>query len=84
MKRRGLVVPDDVALAGFSNTEIAELIDPPLTLIRQPAREMGEAAIDLLLQLIKSKRPVRDFEQRILSPDLQVRQSSQLVRQNRK
>ncbi len=82
LKRRGLKVPDDVALAGFSNTEIAEIIDPPLTQVRQPAREMGEAAIDLLLQLINSKRPVKDFEKRILSPDLQIRASSKVVRKS--
>ena len=76
LKRRGLRVPGDVALAGFSNTDIPELIDPPLTVVRQPAREMGEAAIDLLLQLINSKRPVREFEKRMLSPELQVRESS--------
>ncbi len=76
LKRRGLKVPDDVALAGFSNTDIAELIDPPLTIVRQPARDMGEAAIDLLLQLIDSKRPVKEFERRMLTPELQIRESS--------
>jgi LacI family transcriptional regulator len=76
LKRRGMKVPDDVALAGFSNTDIPELIDPPLTVVRQPAREMGEAAIDLLLQLIDSKRPVTEFERRMLTPELQVRESS--------
>lgn len=77
LKRRGIKVPQDVALAGFSNTDIPELIDPPLTLIRQPAREMGAAAIDLLLQMVNSKRPVKEFEKRRLSPELQIRESSQ-------
>ncbi len=76
LKRRGLKIPDDISLAGFSNTEIAELIDPPLTVIRQPAYEMGKAATELLLQLIESKRPIKDFEKRILTPELQIRESS--------
>ena len=65
-----------VALAGFSNTDIGELLSPPLTLIRQPAREMGEAAADLLLQIVNSKRPIKQFEKRMLTPQLQVRESS--------
>ena len=76
LKRRGLKVPDDVSLVGFSNTDIAELIDPPLTVVRQPAIEMGKDATDLLLQLIESKRPIKEFEKRILTPELQIRESS--------
>ncbi|MGK2862227.1 MAG: LacI family DNA-binding transcriptional regulator [Chitinophagaceae bacterium] len=76
LSRRGLKVPDDIAIAGFSNTDLAELINPPLTLIRQPAEEMGRAATELLLQLIESKRPIKDFEKRVLTPELQIRASS--------
>ena len=76
LKRRGLKVPDDISVVGFSNTDIAELIDPPLTLVRQPAFEMGKAATELLLQLIESKRPIKDFEKRIMTPELQIRESS--------
>jgi len=74
--RRGLRVPDDMALIGFSNTDIPELINPPLSLVRQPAYEMGKAATELLLQLIESKRPITEFEKRVLSPELQFRKSS--------
>lgn len=76
LKRRGLKVPADVALVGFTNSDIAELVDPPLTIIRQPAEEMGRAATELLLQLIESKRPVKEFEKRVLTPELQIRDSS--------
>lgn len=76
LTRRGIRVPDDIAVVGFSNTELAELMSPPLTLVRQPANEMGRAATELLLQLIESKRPIKDFEKRVLTPELQVRASS--------
>ena len=76
LSRRRIKVPDDIALVGFSNTDLAELINPPLTLIRQPAEEMGRAATELLLQLIESKRPIKDFEKRVLTPELQIRGSS--------
>ena len=74
--RRGLKVPEDIALAGFSNSDIAELLNPSLTVVRQPAMEMGRAATELLLQLIENKRPVTQFEKRILTPELIIGQSS--------
>jgi len=74
--RRGMRVPADIALVGFSNSDIAELLNPSLTVIRQPALEMGKAATELLLQLIESKRPVTQFENRVMTPQLILGNSS--------
>ena len=45
--RRGIRVPDEMAVIGFSNTDIPELLNPSLSVIRQPAYEMGKAATEL-------------------------------------
>lgn len=74
--RRGIKVPEEMALVGFSNSDIAELLNPALTVVRQPAMEMGRAATELLLQLIESKRPVTQFENRVLTPELIIGRSS--------
>ena len=84
LKARGLSVPDDIGLVGFSNTDLTELLDPPLSVIRQPAFEMGEIAISLLLQLIESKRPVTDFETRVLPTELLLRNSTRKLKQRLK
>jgi len=76
LKRRGLKIPEEIALSGFLNTDHAEFFDPPLTVVRQPAFEMGKASTELLLQLIESKRKIQDFERRMLAPQLIVRNSS--------
>ena len=76
LHRRGLKVPADIALVGFSNSDIAELLHPALTVVRQPAYEMGRAATELLLQQIESKRPIKQFEKRVLLPELTIRHSS--------
>ncbi len=76
LKAKGIKVPDEMGLVGFLNNDLASLMNPPLTVIRQPAFEMGKAAIELLLQLIDSKRPVVEFEKRMLLPELIVRESS--------
>jgi LacI family transcriptional regulator len=76
LNRMGLKVPEDIGLIGFSNTDLTELLNPPLSIIKQPAFEMGEVAMTLLLQLIESKRPVMDFETRVLSTELMIRSST--------
>lgn len=76
LKERKIKVPDEVAVIGFSNTDLTDLIDPPLSVIRQPAFEMGEAATELLLTLIRSKKPVTKFETRIHTTELLIKKST--------
>jgi len=73
---RGIIVPDDLAIAGFSNSDIAHLLRPSLTTVRQPALEMGRVAAELLLQLITSKRQLTEFQKRVFAPELIIRDSS--------
>jgi DNA-binding LacI/PurR family transcriptional regulator len=63
-------VPEDIGLIGFSNSELTELLNPPLTIIKQPAFEMGKLAMQSLLQLVESKRPVTDFVTHKLTAEL--------------
>lgn len=80
LKARNLNVPGDIGLIGFSNTDLAEFLDPPLSIIKQPAFEMGEVAMNLLLKLIESKRPVTDFETKMLSTELLIRNSTRKIK----
>ncbi len=66
-------VPDDIAIVGFSNSDVLDLFNPPLTSVRQPAFEMGQLATEMLLKLIEAKYPVEEFEKRVLETDLCVR-----------
>jgi LacI family transcriptional regulator len=50
-RTRGLRVPDDLSIVGFDDQEfIASELDPPLTTVRLPHREMGQLAVQLLLE----------------------------------
>lgn len=84
LKAKGLSVPADMGLLGFSNTDLTELLDPPLSIIKQPAFEMGEISMGLLLQLIESKRPVTDFETKVLSTELLIRGSTRKMKNKTK
>ncbi len=84
LKAKNISVPNDIGLIGFSNTDLTELLDPPLSIIKQPAFEMGEMSMQLLLQLIESKRPVTDFETRMLSTELLIRDSTRQTKKKAK
>jgi LacI family transcriptional regulator len=66
----------DAGFTGFTNTQVGDLFSPSLTVIRQPAFEIGQTATELLVQIIESKRPVVDFETRVLETNLVIRESS--------
>jgi LacI family transcriptional regulator len=51
-RKNGLSVPDDMSLVGFDDMPFAELIDPPLTTVRQPVADMGRIAFERLLALL--------------------------------
>jgi len=70
----GLAVPDDVALVGFDNTRLCSIVRPTLSSVRIPLRELGAAAIDLLIRRMDD--PDADSHRVHLPARLEVRQSS--------
>ena len=46
----GLKIPDDVAVASFNDISVAQFLNPPLSTIHLPAEEIGETAVELLLE----------------------------------
>ena len=74
-KNLKIAVPKDMAIAGFSNSDVLDLFNPSLTSVRQPAFEIGQLATQMLLQLIEAKYPVEEFEKKILPTDLFIRNS---------
>jgi LacI family transcriptional regulator len=69
-------IPDDIAVIGFTNTNLGELFNPSLSVVRQPAFEIGQVATELLISMIESKRPVIEFETRVLQTEMVIRASS--------
>ena len=56
-QRRGLLVPDQLAIAGFGNFNIAAQLNPSLTTVAVPAYEIGKQAAEYLLKRM-GKEPV--------------------------
>src|SRR5699024_3547498 len=70
----GIQVPDEVALVGYDNTPLAELLYPSLTSVDQPQQLMGQRALALFLERKADRQapPVRDYYE----PKLVVRAST--------
>jgi len=74
LHRRGIRVPDDISIIGFDDQAEAAFVTPPLTTVRQPAQEMGQAAADALIDLISG----REYEMPSLVTSIVVRESTQI------
>lgn len=61
-QQAGLTVPDDLSIAGFDDSELAEFVHPGLTTVRADPFGFGEAAAQTLNQLIDGAGPVPDVE----------------------
>lgn len=74
LRAGGMVVPEDVAVAGFDDERAALLVDPQLTTVRQPYAELGTLAVDMLLRAVAGD-PVAEGRTEI-APALVVRAST--------
>jgi DNA-binding LacI/PurR family transcriptional regulator len=52
LRAAGLRVPDDIALVGFDDSQVAVELDPPLTTVRQPMFAQGEAMASVLIDVL--------------------------------
>ena len=74
LKDRGRAVPRDVSVVGFDDTPVSRFVDPPLTTIEQPFREIGRTGVRVLIERIGGRGAGQD--EIVLPGRLVVRQSS--------
>jgi LacI family transcriptional regulator len=75
IKRSGLRVPDDVSVVGHDDSPRDPLLDPPLTTVATPARQLGIAAVERLIAAIDSVGEPPADEIRLV-PELVVREAT--------
>ena len=76
IRRRGLRIPEDVAVSGYDDIEAAALVFPSLTTVENPAREIGRTAASLLLSRLAEAQPGGPTQHITLSTRLVVRDST--------
>lgn len=52
--KRGLKVPEDIAIIGFDNDPLSEIISPNISTVSQPAEQMGRLSAEIILKNIKN------------------------------
>jgi LacI family transcriptional regulator len=55
-RERGVSVPADLSIIGFDDTDLASIVTPPLTTVRQPLAELGRTAVSLLMRVVEGQR----------------------------
>ncbi|MEX2160470.1 MAG: LacI family DNA-binding transcriptional regulator [Anaerolineales bacterium] len=73
VRSRGLRVPEDISILGFDDIPQAAVVRPALTTVRQPLREMGGLAAQMLID--KLKNPTTELGRTELPTELIVRAS---------
>jgi DNA-binding LacI/PurR family transcriptional regulator len=76
LRRRGLRIPEDVAVVGYDDSPLALSADPRLTSVRQPIEVMGREMARLLLAAVGSTAAERVPRSVVLSTELAIRGSS--------
>tara|TARA_R110001583_G_scaffold57923_1_gene173089 strand:+ start:1038 stop:2084 length:1047 start_codon:yes stop_codon:yes gene_type:complete len=79
-KERGIAMPEKLALIGFNNEPVDELLEPSLTSIDQPSFRMGQESAQLLIKQLNN--PSEPYEKRILKSFLVVRNSTNKNKSN--
>lgn len=46
-------VPDDISIIGFDNLQLAKVVKPPLSIVIQPVKQIGEVAANMILRRLK-------------------------------
>ncbi|PYZ95953.1 LacI family transcriptional regulator [Alteribacter lacisalsi] len=61
LKENGIRVPDDVAIIGFDDIQLAPYLSPPLTTMRQPKYEIGKLASHVIFQVLEGVRVKENY-----------------------
>jgi LacI family transcriptional regulator len=75
LKGHGVLIPEEVAVAGFGNDPVSQVTQPSLTTVHYPARQMGESAIQEFMFQLDGSAPNKHIQSILLRSDLIVRQS---------
>lgn len=76
LKEAGILIPNDIAFAGFNNDPISKVIEPNLTTVNYSGYDVGEAAVSSLVNHLNGISNVKTTNMIILRSDIIIRASS--------
>jgi LacI family transcriptional regulator len=72
--QQGIRIPEDIAVVGYDDIQLAKYMTPPLTTVHQPKDSLGELAINALLHRLMF--PLSEPQVLVLTPELMIRGST--------
>jgi LacI family transcriptional regulator len=82
LKKAGYSIPEDIAIVGFNDDPISKVVEPNLTTVHYPGREMGEIAASTMIRILEGTQSEK-VSTIILNSELIIRQSSLRAVNNR-
>jgi len=76
LKNKGVKIPSEMLIMGFSNEPFSEVVTPSISTIKQPGFEMGKKAAELIINQINKKTIPNNFETITMPTELIIRESS--------
>ena len=76
LKNHGYEIPGDIAIAGFGDDPIAPIVEPPLTTVEQQGYQMGQEAMNLLIESLAKPEITKKPEVKIFQVELRKRKST--------
>jgi LacI family transcriptional regulator len=76
LKTNGIRIPEDIAIVGFNNDSISKIIEPQLTTINYPGKDMGEITATSLINHLKGDISIAATNKIVIKSDLIIRGSS--------
>jgi len=70
----GIEVPKQVSVTGYDDSYVAELVTPKLTTVSQPVYQMGCAAAEMIIKIIREEKI--DYKKVVFEPSLVIREST--------
>jgi len=76
LKEHGIQIPQDIAVVGFNNDAISKIVEPQLTTINYPGKDIGEIAARNLINHLKGISNIKHTHTIVVRSDLIIRKSS--------
>ena len=74
-KKRGLLIPQDIKIIGFTDGIISAFSSPSLTTVAQHGYTMGKHAVEMLINRIENKTEGH-FQTEVISANIKIRESA--------
>ena len=79
IKSKGLKIPEDISIIGFTNGMVSSLVEPSLTSVNQKGYEMGKIAAELLINRINNNEDDYAPITKIIKTNLVIRNSTKKI-----